>query len=106
MPFNNIPIKNPGRYFEQFVKVNARKFHQIRTDVKCLRCWSLAREVGSRWLCRLQSPGGMTTGWDPHPAGVKQAGISHQRGGGTQQKIKMTHFHPVAKNNDTQEFNI
>jgi len=21
MPFNNIPIKNPGRYFEQFVKV-------------------------------------------------------------------------------------
>ena len=40
MPFNNIPIKNPGRYFEQFVKVlvsNLRiyRFHQIeKTDVK------------------------------------------------------------------------
>merc|ERR1711971_1369236 len=77
---------------------------QSRTPAATLsslsRCLSPAREVVSRWLCLLHSPGGMTTGLDPHPAGVKQAGISHQRGGGKQQKIKMTHFHPVAKNND------
>jgi len=33
MPFNNIPIKNPGRYFEQFVKVLKTKktrFRQIQ----------------------------------------------------------------------------
>ena len=30
-------------------------------------------------------------------AGVKQAGISHQRGGGKQQKIEMAHFYPIAK---------
>merc|ERR1712212_190766 len=71
------------------------------------RCWSPAREVASRWLCLLQSPGGMITGSAPHPAGVKQAGISHQRDGGKQQKIEMAHFYPIAKkNNDTQEFNI
>merc|ERR1712212_1287366 len=70
------------------------------------RCWSRAREVANRWLCLPQSPGGMITGSVPHPAGEKQAGISHQRGGGKQQKIEMAHFYPTAKNNDPQEFNI
>merc|ERR1712212_881462 len=89
------------------------------------RCWSRAREVVSRWLCLLQSPGGMITGSAPHPgenhkqkcfwfffivlslsAGAKQAGISHQRGGGKQQKIEMTHFYPIAKKTMTPRSSI
>merc|ERR1712212_1007299 len=98
-----------GKEKQQFVRRNGESESQgclsttsrSRTPVATLsslsRCWSRAREVVSRWLCPLQSPGGTITGSAPHPAGAKQAGISHQRDGGRQQKIEMAHFYPIAK---------
>merc|ERR1711974_307908 len=55
------------------------------------RCWSLAREGGSRWLCLLQSPGGTKTG------------ISQRGGEKRQQKIEMTHFSSRTAKNPQQQ---
>ena len=46
MPFGNVPKKNPGRYFEQFVKVqfeNVEYFHQFRYIYTDLDVFNLLR---------------------------------------------------------------
>merc|ERR1712032_607289 len=91
------PQKNGESESQGCLSTTSRSRTPAATLSSLSRCWSRAGEVVSRWLCLLQSPGGMITGSAPHPAGEKQAGISHQRGGGKQQKIEMTYFYPIAK---------
>jgi len=50
MPFSNVPVKNPGRYFEQFVKVVQPKANAGGSNVQNMQMqMSAAGSTKSPW---------------------------------------------------------
>jgi len=67
MPFSNVPVKNPGRYLEQFVKiVQPRGGDSVGTAAR----QGMASSHAQAWKSSISSGGGQTS--NNYQAAAKQ----------------------------------
>jgi len=70
MPFSNVPVKNPGRYFEQFVKVVQPKANAGGSNVQNMQM-QMSSSGGS-------SSGGIKSPWNNPSSGKESQNLANK----------------------------